>query len=58
MNNKIITLTFSREEALACAVALVKDKPYKWRNQALVKVDKAMGFNKVSSINTVPGGEK
>ena len=40
---KPLVIRFSREEALACAIALSKEKPYKWRKQALSKVDKALG---------------
>ena len=44
---KGITIKFKREEALACAIALSKEKkPYPWQQGALNKVDKAMGFKK------------
>jgi len=35
-------IKLSREEALACLIALQKDKPYRWRDDALKKLDKAM----------------
>ena len=39
---KIVVVRFNREEALACSIALAKEKkPYKWQQDALVKVDKA-----------------
>ena len=41
---KPLVIRFSREEALACALALSKEKPYKWQQQALAKVDKALGL--------------
>lgn len=31
----------SREEALACAIALGKEKPNRWQRQALDKIEKA-----------------
>ena len=40
---KPLIIKLSREEALACAIALSKEKPYKWQQQALAKVDKALG---------------
>jgi len=39
-----IKITMLREEALACIIALQKDKPYGWRDDALKKLDKKMGF--------------
>jgi len=44
---KGIAIKFKREEALACAIALSKEKkPYPWQQDALNKVDKAMGFKR------------
>ena len=31
-----------REEALACIIALQKEKPYGWQQDALAKLNKAM----------------
>lgn len=48
MKNKVI-IKFNREEALACAIALEKEKkPYGWQQDALAKVDKALGKGKVA----------
>lgn len=45
MKGKTITIKFQREEALACAIALSKEKrSYLWQQQALSKIDKKMGF--------------
>jgi len=42
--NKEVIIRFNREEALACAIALAKEKkPYGWQRDALAKVDKALG---------------
>ena len=38
---KRVVVEFNREEALACAIALDKEKPYKWQQDALKKLDKA-----------------
>ena len=44
---KGIRITLLREEALAAAIALSNEKkPYKWQQQALAKVDKALGLAK------------
>ena len=37
-------VALSREEALACILALDKTKPYGWRNKALKKLELAMGM--------------
>ena len=40
-------IIFSREEALACLIALEKEKkPYKWQQQAINKITKAMGLKR------------
>lgn len=39
-----MNLTFNREEALASIIALQKEKPYKWRDDALRKLLKKMGL--------------
>jgi len=39
-----VRLTFNREEALACVMALEKEKPYGWRDDALNKLLKKMGL--------------
>ena len=42
MKNRVI-VNFVREEALACAIALAKEKkPYGWQRNALAKVDRAL----------------
>ncbi len=41
---KRVKVTLYREEALACIIALNKEKPYGWRDDALKKLDKAMGL--------------
>jgi len=47
MGMKSIVIKLSREEALACAIALAKEKnPYSWQQDALIKVDKALGYHK------------
>ena len=38
--NKVL-VSFNREEALACIIALEKEKPYGWQQDALAKLDKA-----------------
>lgn len=39
---KAVIIKFNREEALACAIALEKEKkPYKWQQDALRKIEKA-----------------
>ena len=43
---RIIRITLLREEALACIIALLKEKPYGWRDDALKKLDKKMDFKK------------
>jgi len=47
----MMKLNLSREEALACCIALAKEKPYKWQKQALAKLDKAMGFKRGEDEN-------
>ena len=43
-----ITIRLEREEALAAAIALAAvKKPYGWQQQALAKIDKALGFKKL-----------
>ena len=38
-------INFNREEALACLIALEKErKPYKWQQQAITKITKKMGL--------------
>ena len=38
-----ITIRLLREEALACAIALGREKkPYRWQKQALAKIDKRL----------------
>lgn len=37
-------IILNREEILACILALDKVKPFRWRNDALVKLEKAMGL--------------
>lgn len=37
-------VVLSRDEALACIIALQKEKPYKWGSQALKKIEKVTGF--------------
>ena len=50
-------INLSREEVLACCIALDKEKkPYRWQQQALEKLDKAMGFKRVSPSHK-GGGE-
>ena len=34
----------TREEMLACIIALEKEKPYQWRNSALLKILKVMNM--------------
>ena len=46
---KQVVLKLKREEALACAIALVKEKPYGWQQDALAKVDRALGFKKLKT---------
>ncbi len=39
-----VRVTFEREEALACAIALTRVKrPYGWQQAALAKINKALG---------------
>ena len=37
-------IILSREEVMACILALDKTKPYGWRDDALRKLEKAMGL--------------
>ena len=36
-----VVVKLSREEALSCIIALQKEKPYRWQQDALAKVEKA-----------------
>jgi len=38
----MVLIKLSRDEALACIIALGKEKPYGWQNDALKKLEKAM----------------
>ena len=40
MGKKVI-VPLNREEALACVIALEKEKPYGWQQDALKKLNKA-----------------
>ena len=51
LQEEMMKLNLSREEALACCIALAKEKPYKWQKQALAKLDKAMGFKRGEDEN-------
>jgi len=46
MNIKVMKIILCREETMACILALQKEKPYGWRDDALRKLEKALGFNK------------
>ena len=49
MNNKV-KINLSREEALACVIALAKEKkPYGWQQDALAKMNLALGYKTVRS---------
>uniref|UniRef100_A0A6M3KIA8 Uncharacterized protein n=1 Tax=viral metagenome TaxID=1070528 RepID=A0A6M3KIA8_9ZZZZ len=37
-------IILNREETLACIIALQKEKTYGWRDDALKKLEKAMGY--------------
>ena len=39
-----MNIELSRDEVLACILALDKTKPYRWRDLALKKLVKAMGM--------------
>ena len=50
MESEVI-IKFNREEAMACAISLAAvKKPYGWQQDALAKVDKALGFNQESEV--------
>ena len=40
-------IKLKREEALACVVALAKEKPYRWQQGALLKMDRALGYKRL-----------
>ena len=44
---KPVVIKLKREEALACAMALAKEKPYRWQQDALSKVDRALGLKRL-----------
>ena len=37
-----ITVTLTREQAMACLVALQLESPYRWRDEAMEKIEKAL----------------
>lgn len=47
-NSRKVIVKFNREEALACIIALEKEKPYQWQEQAIVKLDKARKTKPIS----------
>ncbi len=40
--SRLVRLSFTREETLACIIALEKGKSYKWGRDALTKLDKVL----------------
>ena len=53
--NHYVVVKLNREEALACAIALAKEKkPYKWQQNALTKVDSARSAENGYYHNTEP----
>jgi len=47
----IVKLIFNREEALACIIALEKERPYGWRDDALSKLLARMGLSPKKSAH-------
>lgn len=43
----MLTIKLSRDEVMACIVALQKYKPYGWRDDALDKLTKSMGLKRI-----------
>ena len=44
---KQVTIKLSREEALAAVIALsAVKKPYGWQQDALIKINKALGYRR------------
>ena len=50
-------IKLKREEALACVVPLAKEKPYRWQQGALSKMDRALRLKK-SALNKVSDKQK